>query len=50
VADIIFDKFQKSKSNFEEVTEKLNNDQRLSTVLGNGPALVPKNGTRNKAN
>jgi hypothetical protein len=50
MTEIIFEKFQKSKSNFEEVTEKLNNDQRLSTALGNGPALAPTNGTRDKAN
>ena len=50
MTEIIFEKFQKSKSNFEEVIEKLNKDQRLSSVLGNGPTLAPNNGTRNKAN
>jgi len=50
MTEIIFDKFQKSKSNFEEISEKLNNDQRLSTALGNGPALAPTNGTRYKTN
>ena len=50
VSEIIFDKFQTSKSSFEQVNEKLKKDQRVSRLLGNGSLLAPKNGTRNKVN
>ena len=35
MVEIIFDKFQTSKSNFEQVNEKMNKDPRLSRILGN---------------